>query len=52
MWFQDLLRKAVDKTVVLEDRINRSTFGRVFRLDGSGHVSQPDPLELNNLVGP
>ncbi|KAK8046150.1 hypothetical protein PG996_014214 [Apiospora saccharicola] len=40
MGFRGLFEKAVDKTVVLEDRINCSTFGRVFRLDGSGHPKQ------------
>ncbi|KAK7967401.1 permease [Apiospora aurea] len=40
MGLQGLFQKAMDKTVVWEDRINRSTFGRVFRLDGSGHPKQ------------
>ncbi len=29
----------MEKFSALDQRINRSTFGRVFRLDGSGHVS-------------
>lgn len=35
--------KAVAKIHALDERINRSTFGRVFRLDGSGHVSSFRP---------
>ncbi|XXH00439.1 hypothetical protein Hte_006784 [Hypoxylon texense] len=33
----DSIDKAVAKIHALDERINRSTFGRVFRLDGSGH---------------
>jgi hypothetical protein len=32
----------------INDRINRSTFGRVFRLKGSGHVSL-QPMQLPKL---
>ncbi|KAI1079301.1 xanthine/uracil permease family protein-like protein [Whalleya microplaca] len=32
-----LLDKVTNKTRYVEDRINRSTFGRVFRLEGCGH---------------
>lgn len=31
--------RSVEYLRSLNDRINRSTFGRVFRLKGSGHVS-------------
>ncbi|KAI1768707.1 xanthine/uracil permease family protein-like protein [Hypoxylon sp. FL1150] len=33
----DSIDKALAKVHALDERINRSTFGRVFRLDGSGH---------------
>jgi hypothetical protein len=35
----DGLEKVTEGLSALEQRINRSTFGRVFRLEGSGHVS-------------
>lgn len=35
-----LVDSSMNKLASFEDRINSSTFGRVFRLDGSGHVSQ------------
>ena len=35
-----LVDSSMNKVASIEDRINGSTFGRVFRLDGSGHVSQ------------
>ncbi|GAP87583.2 putative inner membrane protein yieg [Rosellinia necatrix] len=35
--FQDCFEGLATKLSSLEQRINRSTFGRVFRLDGSGH---------------
>lgn len=31
--------QAMSKLGALDEAINRSTFGRVFRLDGCGHVS-------------
>lgn len=47
--------KAMAKFAAIDDRINASTFGRVFRLDGSGHVSYryyprfANPLSFNML---
>lgn len=38
MGFSETARFILDKFADVEDRINQSTFGRVFRLDGSGHV--------------
>ncbi|KAK8110919.1 uncharacterized protein PG998_007376 [Apiospora kogelbergensis] len=40
MGLRGFFQKVVDKAVFWEDRINSSTFGRVFRLDGSGHPKQ------------
>jgi hypothetical protein len=38
MGFPDKAQLILDRFADVEDRINQSTFGRVFRLDGSGHV--------------
>ncbi|KAK8856434.1 xanthine/uracil permease family protein-like protein [Apiospora arundinis] len=40
MGLRGLIQRVADKTVSWEERINGSTFGRVFRLDGSGHPKQ------------
>ncbi|KAK6062389.1 permease [Seiridium cupressi] len=40
MGFSGKTQGILDKFSDIEDRINRSTFGRVFRLDGSGHPKQ------------
>lgn len=37
--FRGGLAKSKRWLATLDQRINESTFGRVFRLDGSGHVS-------------
>jgi hypothetical protein len=38
MDFSGLGQLILDKFASLEDRINQSAIGRIFRLDGSGHV--------------
>ncbi|KAH8652497.1 hypothetical protein BX600DRAFT_96144 [Xylariales sp. PMI_506] len=38
MGLRAAIRLVLDRARGLEDRINASTFGRVFHLDGSGHV--------------
>lgn len=37
----------IDRLKAFETSVNTSTFGRVFRLDGSGHVSQSSILMVN-----
>jgi hypothetical protein len=39
MGFADITQYILDRVKNVDDLINQSTFGRVFRLDGSGHVS-------------
>lgn len=40
MGFSAFLQSALNRISTFEECINCSTFGRVFRLDGSGHVSK------------
>lgn len=46
--------QVIDRLKGIEDSVNTSTFGRVFRLDGSGHVGYRSPPHSNgkrkNLV--
>lgn len=35
--------RVIDRLRGIEDSVNTSTFGRVFRLDGSGHVGFRSP---------
>ena len=37
------LRSLLDGIAQVEEKINSSTFGRVFRLEGSGDVGQESP---------
>lgn len=38
-FIQDGIENVKGRFSIIDRRINRSTFGRVFRLEGSGHVS-------------
>jgi hypothetical protein len=38
-YIQDGIENVKERFSIIDRRINRSTFGRVFRLEGSGHVS-------------
>jgi AGZA family xanthine/uracil permease-like MFS transporter len=37
----EMLRRGVD---AIDERIGKSTFGRIFRLEGCGHVSLPERI--------
>jgi hypothetical protein len=39
-----------DAVMAIDVRVSRSTFGRVFRLDGSGHVSSVRYLEIRRKL--